>query len=126
VTTARLRASRRELERVRPLVYERDGGLCAMCGNSGDQPLQIQHRIPRQMGGRSRDPDAHALDRLVTIGAKCHDWIERHERSQAVKYGYLVPAGLAAAEVAVLCWDGWFQLTADGQRIPVPDHRAPA
>jgi hypothetical protein len=99
------------------LVYERDGHLCAMCGNSGDQPLQIQHRIPRQMGGRSRDPDAHSLDRLVTIGARCHVWVESH-RIAAIQYGFLVPAGVAATEVKVLYWDGWFQLTADGRRIP--------
>lgn len=53
------------------------------------------HRTPRGMGG-TRDPEVHALDRLLLVCGDgvtgCHGWIESH-RWQAEERGLLVPAG---------------------------------
>ena len=49
--------------KVRQAVYERDGGLCIICGRQG---LPNAHYIPRSKGGLGIEQN------IVTLCIKCH------------------------------------------------------
>lgn len=66
------RAIRSELEKVRPLVFERDGNLCRRCKDPLCTPLDVHHRRARSQGG------THTLDNLVLLCRQCHTFVTDH------------------------------------------------
>lgn len=70
----------------RDLVFERDGG-CVVCG-TGPYGLQVHHRKPRRMGGRSI-PEINAPSNLISLCAQDHAWVESR-RAEALELGLLV------------------------------------
>lgn len=66
--------------KVRREVYQRDGYVCALCGNHG--PLQIHHVIRRGQGGSDSPRN------LITLCDKCH----------AAAHGFDVYPGIVSAE----------------------------
>jgi 5-methylcytosine-specific restriction protein A len=70
----------------RDLVFERDGG-CVVCG-CGPYGLQVHHRKPRRMGGRSV-PEINAPSNLISLCAADHGWVESR-RAEALELGLLV------------------------------------
>jgi 5-methylcytosine-specific restriction enzyme A len=70
----------------RDLVAERDAG-CVNCG-IGPYGLQVHHRKPRRMGGRT-DPRINAPSNLISLCQACHTWVELR-RTEALDMGLLV------------------------------------
>jgi len=79
----------------RDLVLDRDLG-CVMCGN-GPYGLQVHHRKPRRMGGRT-GPAINSPANLVAICAGDHAWAESN-REAALDLGLLVREGDDPAQV---------------------------
>jgi 5-methylcytosine-specific restriction endonuclease McrA len=50
----------------RHAIYRRDGYRCVWCGST-DQPLSLDHAIPRARGG------THRSDNLITACKRCND-----------------------------------------------------
>lgn len=55
---------RREFERLRPAVFERDGDTCTYCGQY--DATHVDHKIPRSRGGEN------TLENLVTACRDCN------------------------------------------------------
>jgi hypothetical protein len=109
----------RVLDKLRPLIFERDGG-CVVAGSlwdllercSGD--LTLQHRAPRGMGGNS--DDFNAPENLLAMCLN-HNRLERDSvpfRDFCRRSGYAMPRwvieghnGLDAGMVPVRFADGW-------------------
>lgn len=105
------------------LVWERDGGRCACCGDPirGERGLDwsLHHRRPAGMGG-DRRPETHAAGNLVLLcgsgTTRCHHEVESR-RADALARGFLVPRNAVqppaehAIEHAV---HGWVYLADDG------------
>lgn len=70
----------------RDLVFTRDGG-CVVCG-CGPYGLQVHHRKPRRMGGRST-LGINSPSNLVSVCAADHAWLESR-RAEALRLGLLV------------------------------------
>lgn len=90
------------------VMLERDGYRCVRCGIHNDQqPLDPQHRVPRQMGGDPR-PESNHISNLISLCRFCHDWVERVNRQRGYDLGYLVHRGTDPADVRVWHWRlGW-------------------
>jgi 5-methylcytosine-specific restriction protein A len=71
---------------MRELVLERDSG-CVICGR-GPHGLQIHHRKPRRMGGRSI-PEINSPVNLVSLCPADHAVVES-ARTDALEAGWLV------------------------------------
>lgn len=67
-------------------MLERDSG-CVVCGK-GPYGLQVHHRKPRRMGGRT-GPAINSPANLVSICPEDHAWAESN-RSAALDLGLLV------------------------------------
>jgi 5-methylcytosine-specific restriction protein A len=85
---------------------ERFEGKCARCSRPAES---IQHRKPRQMGGRP-DPAINNLSNLVALCGElgtvgCHGEVESN-RTQAYADGYLVKDALPPRLQPMLLWDG--------------------
>jgi hypothetical protein len=102
-------------EEVRDLLMQRADGRCERCGTPMSS-FQIHHRRPRGMGG-SRLPDTGGASNGLVLHPHCHLWIETH-RKAAASLGFLVGQGRQTESAEVRMSDGWFLLTADGQRMP--------
>lgn len=95
---------------VRAWVIVRDQGRCMRCGTDlvTDVPTpvyEIQHRLPRGMGGTS-SPAANKHSNLILLGGAhgcgCHAWVEQH-RGEAYDNGWLVRRWQNPLTVPVLC-----------------------
>lgn len=95
----------------RDLVFERDGG-CVVCG-CGPYGLQVHHRKPRRMGGRST-PAINAPSNLISLCVQDHGWVESR-RAEAMELGLLVAEHDDPADVPLNhCLYGPVLLAADG------------
>jgi 5-methylcytosine-specific restriction protein A len=83
----------------REAVLERDGYACVMCGK-GPHGLQVHHRKPRRMGGRS-ESGINAPSNLVTLCEADHAWAESR-RAEALEMGLLLHEADDPAKVPVL------------------------
>jgi hypothetical protein len=86
----------------------RDAGRCVICGDVADE---VNHRVPRQMGGRNADPTRHAIAKLVSTCRGCHDTYERHDRAEGYRLGFFVPVGSRPSGWPVLYRGRWALLT---------------
>lgn len=57
-------------KRIRPMILQRDGHKCALCGSTGF--LHVDHALPLAAGGRS------TIDNLITLCRKCNVDKSRH------------------------------------------------
>jgi hypothetical protein len=131
------RAAYRATERdVRAQVLERDGHTCLLCGTRHSPTLH--HVSARGMGGTRFPIDARlgiCVHGSGTTG--CHSAIERQGREDGWAYnlGYLLRHGRqleqlrADPDLPWLVWGHadrvWWELTAAGTRLPVPQLSAP-
>jgi hypothetical protein len=105
----------------RDLVFERDGG-CVVCG-CGPYALQVHHRKPRRMGGRST-PGINSPANLVSVCAADHAWLESR-RAEAIRLGLLVMEHQDPREVPLNhCQLGPVLLDNDGAVLPVVEDGA--
>lgn len=104
-TKARRRTDTGPKRADKDIVFARFDGLCARCGRPAES---IQHRKPRQMGGRP-EPGINRLSNLVALcgdgTTKCHGEVESN-RAQAREDGYLVRDALNPRLVQVRLWSG--------------------
>ncbi|MBM9467246.1 HNH endonuclease [Nakamurella leprariae] len=117
--TARLAASNREWrETARDVILARDQWQCIVCGRL---TRLAHHRVPRQMGGRTHDPDVHSPDRGIAVCQRHHDRIETLERADAYRWGWLVPSGIDPATWPVYyqAEHTWYLLDPAGRRHQV-------
>ncbi len=126
-TRSRKRSDRRTV-RVDPLwapartvALIRDGYRCAVCARPAGE---VNHRVPRRMGGRLNDPERHRPDRLVSLCRDHHHIAETVDRAWGIRTGLFVPGNVPATEWPVLYRDGWHLLTPDARRVPVNPNRA--
>lgn len=101
----------------RDLVLERDSG-CVICGK-GPYGLQVHHRKPRRMGGRS-DAAINGPANLVSVCREDHEWLESN-RAEALDMGLLLHESEDPERVPVLhfLYGAVFLLT-DGGVQPAP------
>lgn len=93
----------------RRLVWERQDGQCARCGNRG---TDIHHRIRRRDGG-------HGIANLVGLCRTCHSWVHAHPK-QAQDSGYIVGPYVEDVAVALIkTFMGWAQFTHEGKVVLV-------
>lgn len=102
---------------VRLKIQERSGGLCERCGKNPVE--QHHHRRPRGSGG-SRRPETNKAANALGLCMYCHADIEDH-RSQALKYGWLVPQHRIPSEVPVLRRGLWAMLDDHGDYVSIPE-----
>ena len=76
--------------KVKRLVYERDGGLCVLCGAPGDP---VAHYISRAQGGLGVEQN------IVTLCHHCHRAYDQGIYREAIR-------GALAAYLA-RCYPGW-------------------
>lgn len=108
------------------IVRQRSWGLCEVHGSHVG--IQTHHRLPRGMGGVSRDGlFVNRPSNLVRVCLAAHDEIE-HQREWAYTMGYLVRRGEDPAEIPIWLQSvngvGWYHLHADGDMRWV-DHAPP-
>lgn len=101
-------------EKTRSLIRQRAGSCCEICGIR-TLTGQIHHRQPRGMGGSKAGHISTCANGLY-VHPKCHSMIEQN-RKRAYQMGWLVASGLQPESTATRLWDGWYLLTADGQRL---------
>lgn len=82
----------------RDLVFDRDTG-CLICG-AGPYGLQVHHRKPRRLGGRSGQV-INQPSNLILVCGGCHARIES-ERAWALDLGLLLHEAEDPAEIPVL------------------------
>lgn len=126
------KTSKRQLDKVRRLVFERDGGTCIAAGSFAwcGGPLTLQHRVGRGMGGSAQyDTPAH----LVTF-CQIHNELQTANAQFATicqSRGWAIPRW-AAERVSVTiipCHypvSGWHLLFEDGTVEQVPAMEANA
>ena len=121
--------SRANVERVRQVVYDRDGGVCVASGFMrpcvGD--LTIQHRVGRGMGGSAQYDTSASW--LITL---CwgHNVLETENADAREAYtarGWAVSRWVVErwdiADVPVCYFDGWNWLV-HTERLPVSEKTA--
>ena len=102
-------------EATRDLIKKRADHRCEICGTRmAFGP--IHHRQPRGMGG-TRSSAAASASNGVYIHTTCHNMVES-DRARAYLMGWLVRMGQSPESTEIKLWDGWFVLTADGERLP--------
>lgn len=120
------KASRRNVERARKGVYERDGGVCISRALYGpcDDSVTLQHRVGRGMGGSALFDAEPAY--LLTMCAR-HNVLETsnaeyHRICQELGWSVprWVPDRWSITEVPVFYWDGWHYLVGF-ERVPTSD-----
>lgn len=119
-------------ELTRALILERDNLTCAACGTSIiGQPYSRQHRVPRSMGGRSKDhPWVNSPTNLILLCGSstspgCHLKCEQRDPEMHDRGFWITESDFTAdpGEVPLLIADlslpGFtlMWLTPDGQRV---------
>ncbi len=125
------RARKRETGEFSPdtvdLIWGRDKGLCALCGQPvyGERGVfwSVHHRHPRQMGGTSSSWVGAAANGLLLHGhgtGGCHGVVER-DRAKWMHAGFLVPSGrMVAADIPIRhAVHGWVLLDDAGGKTPI-------
>ena len=100
---------------VRHIVENRANGFCERCGVNA--PNQIHHRRPRGMGGSQAD-DTNLAYNALAVCTTCHSEIES-DRSDALRFGWLVRQGVNPREVAVFRRGQWVFLS-DSETVFLP------
>jgi hypothetical protein len=114
------RRSKAQVNKVREIVYKRDGHVCVVAhtayGAQCSDELTIQHRVTRGMGSSARfDEPKHLLSMCGY-----HNFLDTADsvfRDFCVARGYSVKrwAALDAGVIPVHYSDGWFLLHGDGR-----------
>ena len=113
----------RPTEETFEVVYDRDEGRCAHCGDDvlgvRGVDFSLHHRRPAGMGG-DRRPETHAAGNLVLLHGSgctgCHGAVESR-RADALERGLLVPRNAVlppAAHAIEHAVHGWCYLLDDG------------
>lgn len=101
-------------------VYKRDHGRCLHCGST---EVTIQHRKNVGHGGAKKDSPLHQHQNLILLCGAYNALIETdaREAERARFYGWKARSLLEALEQQVydVGTDEWYQLLADGSRVPV-------
>jgi 5-methylcytosine-specific restriction enzyme A len=101
----------------REVVLDRDQG-CVGCG-AGPYGLQLHHRKPRRLGGRT-GRDINLVVNLVALCRDCHSTVES-QRAWALDLGLLLHEGEDPELIPVLHHQyGVVLLGIDGNVIPLP------
>ena len=88
-------------ERVRALIWTRDQGCCARCGQAvRDGEYELHHRRPRGVGGSSLAWVNEAGNGLILCRG-CHGYVESY-RETATARGFLVSMNGLAVSSQVL------------------------
>lgn len=101
-------------QKVRDLVYGRDGMSCALCGST--YALTLQHRRARGMGGTKRTSTNSPAALVVLCGSGttgCHGMIES-QPDLARSRGYRVGQYVEPPDVPILWHGAWVFLCDDG------------
>ena len=122
-----VKAARRDIDRVRAIVCERDGNTCQRCGGAVTHKLaSLQHRIARGRGGSASErvwcpSNLALLCGSATTPGSCHNFVENEEREQGKAEGWVLPMNNPfidpATEPVLTIW-GWVLLSDDGSRTP--------
>jgi hypothetical protein len=121
--------SKKQVERIRQVVYNRDGGVCVGqgFGLACSGGLTVQHRVSRGMGGSAQYDTEPAW--LITL-CWAHNVAETSNASLREAYvarGWGVPRWVvdswAITEVPVRYVDGWYVLV-EGDRVPVTERES--
>lgn len=67
--------------KVKKAVYERDNGLCVVCGRPGNPEA---HYIPRSRGGLGIEQN------IVTLCRECHDRFDFGDRETMTRYDQMI------------------------------------
>lgn len=78
------RKDRSEMAAIRPIIYERSGGMCEHCHEKPGADLH--HKQRRSQGG------TNTLENLVLLCSECHRWVHNNV-AEAVKLGLLTRMG---------------------------------
>lgn len=101
--------------KIRQLVYDRDGRMCVSCGR--DDMLTLQHRINRKMGGSKL---LDGPENLVTMCSLENQRLEMIPDFAAIGIdnGWKLRSWDDPLKVPVFfAFDGWYYLTPDGRRV---------
>lgn len=96
---------------VREQITRRANGGCERCGLTA-QAYQHHHRRPRGMGG-SKAHDTNSATNGLFFCVPCHLEVEAN-RSDGLRYGWLVRQGADPETVPVFRKGTWVQLDSDG------------
>ncbi len=111
-----VKASRRDIERVRAIVLERDQNTCQRCGANVLYKLaSIQHRIARGRGGSASERVWSPANMVLLCGSattpgSCHNLVENEERELGKDEGWVLPMNnpsINPADEPVLTYRGW-------------------
>lgn len=117
--TARYAASQRAFADAKVLVWERDQGRCvAQLAGCEGRGWDFHHRLPRGMGGASRDEEAHSASRLIVVCRNCHR-IAESDRAAAEESGLLVRHGVLGCKDVPLRYRGRWTLLGDHGSVVV-------
>lgn len=125
------KATRKDIDAARVLVYARDSHYCQMCGRSVvDFPSSVHHRINRGSGGSAKLERASLLIRLCGTGTTgCHGWITE-EPGYGAGLGYVLPKlnpNIDPTQEPILTHEyGWVLLDDEGGRTPCERREATA
>ena len=67
--------------KVKKAVYERDNGLCVVCGRPGNPEA---HYVPRSRGGLGIE------ENIVTLCRECHDRFDFGDRETMTRYDQMI------------------------------------
>jgi len=97
--------------RVREQITRRANGACERCGMAAPA-YQHHHRRPRGMGGSSAE-DTNVASNALNFCVSCHTEVEAN-RTDGLRYGWLVRQGCKPEQVPVLRKGEWVFLRNDG------------
>jgi 5-methylcytosine-specific restriction protein A len=103
---------------VRYQIAERSNEFCERCGRMALDG-QAHHRRPRGMGSTRRTETNQAANALW-LCRLCHEWVESN-RTEALKFGWLIPQLRIPAEVPVLRRGLWCLLDNRGDYVAIPE-----
>lgn len=100
------------------IVTERAGEVCERCRAAPIE--QIHHRRPRGSGG-SRKPSTAGAANAAALCFPCHNWVEREDRTEAGRLGWIVPQAWEPADVPVWLDGHWVTFNDNGGVHAIPE-----